>query len=288
MRHPRQLLLALVALGLLLPGAFLQAQNVASGEAQAAKCLERIAAVQRDVLGKYEDSIAELQIQVQKTADLESALVIRTERQRLQTEHKLTEKNFVNEPKALRTLQQQAATKMAELIAGLVSETVPKLVELKKALTVAGNLDDAVTVRGLIEKLQNDHLRVERPENGQFVPAENLLLAYAADRDRADKTYKGVRLSLRGTVGAYRQDPADNRNYTVFLTKGANNGWISCTFDTGNFRFREEKQFNTSCLVVIDRNEIIARIQPGQSLDVQGICDGFQDTVRLSKCEIVR
>jgi len=269
-------------------GAEVRSQTVVSGEAEAAKCLERIASVERDVLGKYEDSIAELQLQFQKAADLDAALAVRSERQRLQTEHKLTEKNLVNEPRSLRTLQQQSMAKMAELTAALVNETLPKLVELKKTLTVAGKLDDAVTIRGLIEKLQNDHVRVERPENGQFVPAENLLLAYAADRDRADKTYKGVRLSLRGVVGAYRQDPADSRNYVIFLTKGTNSGWIACSFDTGNLRFREEKQFNTSYLLVIDHNEIIARVQAGQSLDVQGTCDGFQDTVRLSKCEIVR
>jgi tRNA_anti-like len=229
-----------------------------------------------------------LQLQFPKAADLDGALAVRAERQRVQTERKLTEKNVVNQPRSLQTLQQQSIAKIAELTAALVNETVPKLVELKKALTIGGKLDDAVTVRALIEKLQNDHVRVERPENGQFVPAENLLLAYAADRERADKTYKGVRLSLRGVVGAYRQDPADSRNYIVFLTKGTNSGWIACSFDTGNLRFREEKQFNTTHLVVVDRGEIIARIQVGQPLDVQGTCDGFQDTVRLSKCEIVR
>lgn len=280
--------IALIAVALASTGATVRSQTVVAGEAEAARCLDRIASVEREVLGKYEDSIGELQLQFQKAADLDAALAVRAERQRLQSERKLTEKNLVNEPRSLRTQQQQSLAKIAELTAALVNETLPKLIELKKTLTVAGKLDDAVTVRGLIEKLQNDHVRVERPENGQFIPAETLLLAYAADRERADKTYKGVRLSLRGVVGAYRPDPADSRNYTIFLSKGANSGWISCLFDTGNLRFREEKQFNTSSLLIINNNEIIARVQAGQSLDVQGTCDGFQDTVRLSKCEIVR
>lgn len=278
----------LFALVLAATGAALHSQTVASGEAEAAKCHDRIAGVEREVLGKYEDSIAELQVQFQKAADLDGALAVRKEHQRLQAEHRLTEKELVAEPRALRNLQQQSVAKITELTAALVNETVPKLVEIKKALTIAGKLDEAVAVRSLIEKLQNDHLRVERPESGQFIPAETLLLAYAADRDRADKTYKGVRLSLRGIVGAFRPDPADNRNYTVFLTKGANSGWIACSFNNGNLRFREEKQFNTNSLLIIDRNEIVARAQTGQSLDVQGTCDGFEDTVRLSKCEIVR
>jgi tRNA_anti-like len=281
-------LTALISLTLVITGVASHSQTAAAGEAEAAKCLERIAAVQRDVLGKYEDGIAELQLQFQKAADLEGALAVRAERKRLQAEHRLTEKQLVNEPRALRTLQQQSIAKIAELTAALVNESVPKLVELKKSLTVGGKLDDAVTVRDLIEKLQNDHLRVERPEAGQFVPAETLLVAYAADRERADKTYKGVRLTSRGVVGAFRPDPADNRNYIVFLTKGPNSGWIACLFNTGNLRFREEKQFNTNFLVIMDRNELVARIQAGQSLDVQGNCDGFEDTVKLSKCEIVR
>ena len=37
------------------------AQAVSVGEDEAKKCEERIAAVQRDVLNKYEDSLAELQ-----------------------------------------------------------------------------------------------------------------------------------------------------------------------------------------------------------------------------------
>jgi hypothetical protein len=284
--HPN--LLALIGLTLAATGVASRSQTVAAGEAEAAKCLERIAAVERDVLGKYEDSIGELQLQFQKVADLEGALAVRAERKRLQAERRLTEKHLVNEPRTLRTLQQQSISKIAELTAALVNESVPKLVELKKSLTVGGKLDDAVTVRNLIEKLQNDHLRVERPEAGQFVPAETLLVAYAADRERADKTYKGVRLISRGVVGAFRPDPADNRNYIVFLTKGPNTGWIACSFNTGNLRFREEKQFNTNFLVIMDRNELVARIQAGQSLDIQGTCDGFEDTVKLSKCEIVR
>lgn len=288
MRRPHPHILPLIAFALALGGSVARSQSVDSGQVEAAKCLERIAAVERDVLGKYEDTLGELQLQFQKAADLDGALAVRAERQRLQADRRLTEKHLVKEPRSLQTMQQQAIAKISELTAALVNETVPKLVELKKALTIGGKLDDAVTVRGLIEKLQNDHVRLERPENGQFIPAESLLLAYAADRERADKTYKGVRLSLRGVVGAYRQDPADNRNYIVFLNKGANSGWISCLFDTGNLKFREEKQFNTSQLVVVDRGEVIARIQVGQPLDVQGTCEGFQDTVRLTKCEIVR
>ena len=53
--------------------------------------------------------------------------------------------------------------------------------------------------------------------------------------------------------------------------------------------FREEKQFNTNTLVVSDRGgETLARLQAGSMVNIQGTCDGFEDVVRLSKCELAR
>jgi hypothetical protein len=265
-----------------------RAQSIAAGEAEAAKCLDRIAGVERDVLGKYESSLGDLQSQFQKAADLDGALAVRAERQRIQTEHSLSENKLVNDPRALRVLQQQSLDKMAELKAALVNESVPRLVELKKSLTVAGKLDDAIAVRGLIEKLQNDNLRLERVGSGETVPADTLITAYGADRSRADKTYKGAKMIVRGVVGAFRPDPADANRYTIFVTKGPSTGWVACAFNTGKYRFREEKQFNSNYLVITEKAEVVARVQAGQTMDIQGVCDGFEETVKLSKCEIVR
>ena len=57
--------------------AALPAQNVNLGESEALKCEEKIASVRRDVLGKYEDSLGELQATLQKAADLEGSLAVR-------------------------------------------------------------------------------------------------------------------------------------------------------------------------------------------------------------------
>src|SRR5688572_9142979 len=121
MRTPTAMQLALIALILMATGTSVRSQTAAAAEAEAAKCLERIAAVERDVLGKYEDSIGDLLLQLQKAADLEGALAVRSERQRLQMERRLTEKHLVDEPRALRTFQQQSIAKMAELTAALVN-----------------------------------------------------------------------------------------------------------------------------------------------------------------------
>jgi hypothetical protein len=264
-----------------------RAQTVAAGEAEVARCLERIASVRREMVGKYADSLAELQAQFQKAADLEGALAVRAERQRVEKEGSLSSKDLAPEPRALRTVQQQTLAKIEELVAALVAESVPRLVELKKALTIAGKLDDAVVVREQIARLQNDHLRVARPDAAEIVPAETLLTAYAADRARADKTYKGAKITVRGVVGAFRPDP-EGKGYLVYLTKGGNGGWIACHF-AGGSRFREEKQFNTTFLVITERDgSVSARIQSGQTLDVAGQCEGFDDVVKLAKCELAR
>ena len=121
------------------------------GETEALKCEEKIASVVRDVLGKYEDGLGELLNNLQKAADLEGALTVRAERARVAQEHTLNERNFVAEPKSLRTLQTQQVAKMQELVAQIVQDAMPKLVELKKSFTVAGKLDDAVAVRTALE-----------------------------------------------------------------------------------------------------------------------------------------
>ena len=97
-----RLLPAALALALALSPALAAPNPVASanlGESEALKCEEKIASVRRDVLGKYEDALGELQNTLQKAADLEGALTVRDERARLAQEHTLSERNFVGEPK---------------------------------------------------------------------------------------------------------------------------------------------------------------------------------------------
>ncbi len=260
------------------------------GETEAMKCEEKIGSVMRDVLGKYEDGLGELQNNLQKVADLEGALTVRAERARVAQEHTLSERNFVAEPKALRALQVQQVAKMQELVAQIVQDALPKLIELKKTLTVAGKLDDAVAVRTAIEKLQNSHVPVSRADAGSVVTAEALLLAYAGDRSRADKTYKGQKITVRGVVGGYRPDPAEARFYHVYLLAGGTgSGWVQCAFSTNEYRFREEKNpFGVISLVVTqkDGDNPVARIQKGQSLDIRGMCEGLDEVVRLGRCEV--
>ena len=283
---------ALLALALSLSPA-LAAPNPVSGanlgETEALKCEEKIASVQRDVLGKYEDALGELQSTLQKTADLEGALVVRGERARLAQEHTLSERNFVGEPKSLRALQAQQVSKMQDLVAQIVQEALPKLIELKRSLTVAGKLDDAVAVRTAIEKLQNSHVPVARADAGSVVQAETLLLAYAGDRSRADKTYKGQKVTVHGVVGGYRPDPADAKFYHIYLTGGSSGTWVQCAFSANEYRFREEKNaFGATSLVVTpkDSDNATARIQKGQALDIRGFCEGLDEVVRLGRCEV--
>ncbi|MEQ1858724.1 MAG: hypothetical protein ABMA13_02180 [Chthoniobacteraceae bacterium] len=271
---------------LLLSLARADAQTAASGEAEAAKCLDHIASVRRDVLGKYEDQLGEMQAQMQKAADLESALTVRAERKRVRADAALSEANFVAEPRTLRALQQQTAARLDDLCASVVAESIPRLVELKKQLTIAGQLDDAVAVRGLIEKLQNEHVPLTRPATGALVQADTLVTAYAADRARADKAYKEARVTVRGALVTYRIDPADSRKATIYLGHAGGTGWVACIFEDGA-RFREDKSFNTTALVISSlAGSTLARWQTGQTVEIQGTCEGFEDVVRLAKCEL--
>lgn len=279
------------ALLLALAPASLHAQATLSpAEAEAQKCEDKIASVQRDVLGKYDDAIGELQLTLQKSADLEGALTARTERQRLKAEQSLSEKDYVTDPKALRALQVQTVAKLRELISTLVQESLPRLIEFKKSLTMAGKLDEAVNVRANIERLQNAHVPISRPEAGAVVPAETLLLAYAGDKGRADKTYKGQKITVRGVLGGYRPDPADAKNYQLFLTGGTGTGWVQCTPAVGDFRFREDKNaFGVVTFIITSKDgDSTARLQKGQVVEIRGFCGGIDDVVRMDRCELPR
>src|SRR5262245_17488601 len=196
------------------------------GEAEAQKVEDRIATVRRDILGKYETALGDLQLQFQKAGDLEGALAARGERARLATEQALSEKNYVNEPKSLRALQQTMVTKMHDLVAGVVAESLPKLIDYKKQLTMDGKLDDALAVKQAIERLQNANVPISRAEAGSIVTADSLLQAYSADRTRADKTYKGVRIAARGVMSGYRIDPNDAKTLFVYLAPQTGTGWV--------------------------------------------------------------
>ena len=123
------------------PATILAQATVSPAEAEAQKCEDRIASVRRDILGKYEDSLGELQLTMQKAADLEGALTVRSERQRVRNDHSLSEKDYVTDPKTLRTLQTQSVTKMRELIGALVQDTLPRLIENSYKLILHCNFD---------------------------------------------------------------------------------------------------------------------------------------------------
>lgn len=264
--------------------------TLSPAEAEAQKCEDKIASVRRDVLSKYDDQLGELQLNMQKVADLEGALAVRAERQRVAQDQDVNEANYVTEPKALRALQTQTLTRMRDLTAQLIQESMPKLIEFKKQLTVAGRLDDAVNVRAAIERLQNSHLPVTKADASTAIPAETLLLAYGGDRSRADKIYKGQKFTVHGILGGYRPDPADAKNYQLYVSGSTGSGWVLCTFSAPEFRFREEKgSFGALTLVMTNKDgDIVARLQKGQTVDIRGRCEGFDDVVRMDRCDSVK
>ncbi len=262
--------------------------TLSPAEAEAQKCEDKIASVQRDILGKYDDQLGELQLTMQKAADLEAALIVRAERQRVKMEQTLSEKDYVTEPKALRAVQLQTVTKLRELTSALVQDSVPRLIEFKKSLTIAGKLDEAVNVRAAIERLQNSHVPITRASTTTAIPADTLLQDYSGDRARADKTYKGQKIIVRGVLGGYRPDAVDGKNYQVFLTGSTGSGWVQCTLSGADFRFREDKNaFNVVTFVITSKDgDTTARLQKGQTVEIRGVCAGLDEVVRLDRCEM--
>ncbi len=258
------------------------------GESEAQKIEEKISTVRRDLLSKYESQLGDLQLQLQKIADLEGALAVREERNRVHTEQALSSANFASEPKSLRNLQQTTLTRMNDLVSGVVTESLPKLIDLKKQLTVDGRLDEALAVRQAIERLQNANVPIVRAESGSIVPADTLLRAYNADRVRADKTYKGVRIAVRGIVAGYKLDPENGKALLVYLTAGGATGWVQCSFNLGQWRYREDRSTSATVLVLTPKDGSEVKIAKGQQMDILGDCSGWDEFVKLGKCDVPR
>ena len=258
------------------------------GESEAHKIEDKIANVRRDLLSKYEMQLGELQLQLQKVADLEGAVTVRDERTRVHSEQALSIANFASEPKSLRSLQQTTLNKMNDLVSGTVAESLPKLVELKKQLTVDGKLDDALAVKQSIERLQNANVPIIRAEAGGMVPAETLLRSYGADRARADKTYKGVRIAVRGVVAGYKLDPENGKSLLVYLTGGTSAGWVQCAFNLAQWRYREDRIASGNILILIPKDGGEVRVSKGAQMDILGDCTGWDEMVKLTKCDVPR
>ena len=191
-----------------------QSANVAEAEVQ--KCEDKIGSVQRDVLGKYDDILGEMQLTLQKAADLEGALAVRTERERLKKEHTLSDGDLVSEPKVLRALQTQYLAKQLELVGQLIRETVPRLLEYKKALTVAGKLDEAVAVRTAIENLQNNHLPVVKPEAAPSSPWKRFCSPTPATAREPTKSTRAKRSPSMGSLAGTARIAADAKSLPHF------------------------------------------------------------------------
>jgi hypothetical protein len=284
-----------LAVLLVLAAAPLRAQGSAAsvapaniGEAEAQKIEDKIAMVRRDILGKYETSLGELQNQLQKAADLEGALAVRAERARVGTEQALSDKDLAKEPKSLRVLQQTMVSKMQDLVAGVVAESLPRLIEHKKQLTIDGRLDEALAVKQAIERLQNANVPVIRTDAGAMVPADLVIQAYSADRGRADKTYLGVRFVVRGSVGGYRIDPADAKVLQVYLSGQTTPGWVQCGFSLNQWRYREDRIGTLTYLVLIAKDGSETRLAKGLQADVLGDCNGWDEMAKFGKCDIAR
>jgi hypothetical protein len=254
--------------------------------AEAAKAEDRIGSVRRDTLAKYEQGLAELQLQFQKAADLEGALAVRDESRRMADDSSLTDKDVVSEPRALKALQQAMLQRMIELSTSIVQETMPRLVEFKRQFTMAGRLDEAVTVRTAIERLQNAHVPVARVKEGNLIAAETMILAYQSDRQRADKTYKGQKIRARGIVVFARVNPDDPNTPRVYLSDPAGTGWLTCHFGGGHWKLKEDRSTVVPSWVLTNsKSGGDFRFAKGNTIDVSGVADGFDEGVRLVRCD---
>jgi tRNA_anti-like len=241
---------------------------------------------------RYEKKLAELKAAYQKAADLENALIVRGEEQRVETEpnRPLESRHLVEEPRLLKDAQVELLAKQSEMISQIVQALVPKLIEVKKKLTIDGKLDDAVEVRVVIQRLQEASSPAQRLSNNSVVAAEELFQAYQSSRERADKMYRGPRLILRGKVAGIRSDPKETGAFTLVLFGGAEGALVDCSFSPAEYRVREDRVGQNTYFVVSritsDPAAPSLRVQRGVVVDIIGKCEGFEGSVHFGGCSL--
>lgn len=242
--------------------------------------------VRGDVVAKYEVGLSELQVGYQKAADLEGALAVRRERARLQEERGLAEANLVEEPKQLRAFQDQFLQNQQRLVVQAVNNALPRMVELKRSLTVAGKLDDAVRVRDEIRRIQQAYLPEMRSGEGEVVTAEELAGAYAANAERADVAYRGRKLVVRGRVVSFRGEGKDGGKASLVMS-GGEGRFVEVGMAEGT-RVRAETAGVAGGIAVTLGDGAVLRIGKGQVVEVRGRCDGLDGVVRLADGQLKR
>jgi len=216
-------------------------------------------------------------------------VAVRSESNRLKTDQTLTPKAFVQEPKALRDLQVQTDSNIHDLQAQILLTHLPMLTEIKKKLTVDGNLDEALRVRDIIGRLQDKYSPAGKLNAGAQVAVNTLLQDYSSDKDRADKLYKGQRFTVSGNVAGYQQDPANDNVYNVYLTGINGTSVLQCSFSKADFDVRELKMGPPQGTVLSltarkPRSAEEVRIFKGRTLSIEGTCTGMDTTVNLVDC----
>ncbi len=235
----------------------------------------------------YRRKLADLRAGFQKAADLENALTVREQEKHLEESAvPLEAKDVVGAPRSLREAQLELLTRQRDLLGAVLQKALPRLVEAKRALTVAGKLDEASEVLNAIGSLYDTLLGApEKTANGTAVLAEDLYMAYQAARKRADQVYKGRTLALRGRALGIRPDPRDSTAVVLVVYAEVEGGFIDCAFG-GNLRVREERQGQNVTFVVshgpADANPL--RFQKGSGVEVFGKCEGWDEGVRLVEC----
>lgn len=268
-----------------------QVGTVDAVKSEVERCERRIKEVRAEIANQYEIELGKLRVLFQKAADLESALQVREEERRLSQERGLDPANLAQEPRALRELQEKWLGKQKELLNQVLEDSVPKLVDIKKQLTVAGRLDEALEIKGQISQLQSGTGPTQRVSSGERVSVEEVWQAYQTNRERADKMYRGVKLTFFGRVLGLRQDPREASALSLVLSGGADGAYVDCAFSSSDYRLTQQKQ---GAGMVISATPTSNRHGEGKFAvntltEILGKCEGWVDGgLRFSNCTVPR
>jgi phage gp45-like len=89
-------------------------------------------------------------------------------------------------------------------------------------------------------------------------------------------------------MAGYKVDPENGKSLLIYLGGTNSPGWVMCSFNLTQWRYREDRVGAGNILVLIPKDGTEVRMAKGAQIDILGDCAGWDEMVKLTKCDVPR
>jgi len=171
------------------------AEAIAEGDVIAA-CEEALRQKRVAVQAQYVGALEALEKSFQAKGALEDLFAAKAERKRFMETPLLPDENLVELPEALRELQEKYQELQHNVTVSVAEEFIARLEQEKKALTIAGKLEEAVKAKSDAEQILRKYALQADAAAGDSSPKDGLVAFYTFEESGKDMSGNGRDLKI--------------------------------------------------------------------------------------------